>query len=124
MYYQKRDKSIYKRCELRCWKGDTVESGRIDRKKKSKYCFVTLSERKSRKYIAILVPTRTATDVTPAIINVLKEYPDDLVKTMTFDRGKDLPLVDENELKINLDKMNNRPRKCLGFKTPNAVFGL
>lgn len=166
---KKRDKSVYKRDELGHWEGDTVESGRIDHKRKSKYCFVTLAERKSRKYIAILVPSRTAKDVTPAIIEALKEYPDNLVKTITFDRGKefsgykeiekelncktyfcdpycawqkgtnentngllreyypkgmDLSLVDENELKINLEKMNNRPRKCLGFKTPNEVLGL
>lgn len=44
----KRDKSVYKRCELGHWEGDTVESGRIDHKRKSKYCFVTLAERKSR----------------------------------------------------------------------------
>lgn len=41
----KRDKSVYKRCELGHWEGDTVESGRIDHKRKSKYCFVTLAER-------------------------------------------------------------------------------
>ena len=166
---KKRDKSVYKREELGHWEGDTVESGRVDHKRKSKYCFVTLAERKSRKYIAILVPTRTAADVTPAIISALKEFPSDLVKTITFDRGKefsgyeeiekelncktyfcdpycawqkgtnentngllreyypkgmDLSLVDESELLINLDKMNNRPRKCLDYKTPNEVFGL
>ena len=116
-----------------------------------------------------MVPSRTAKDVTPAIIEALKEYPDNLVKTITFDRGKefsgykeiekelncktyfcdpycawqkgtnentngllreyypkgmDVSLVDENELKINLEKMNNRTRKCLGFKTPNEVLGL
>ncbi|MDE6475395.1 MAG: IS30 family transposase, partial [Erysipelotrichaceae bacterium] len=86
---KKRDKSVYKRDELGHWEGDTVESGRIDHKRKSKYCFVTLAERKSRKYIAILVPSRTAKDVTPAIIEALKEYPDNLVKTITFDRGKE-----------------------------------
>ncbi|WP_423901343.1 IS30 family transposase [Eggerthia catenaformis] len=146
-----------------------IESERIAHKRKSKYYFVTLVKRKSRKYIAVLIPTRTAAGVTPAIINALKEYSDDMVKTITFDRGKefcryeeiekalncktyfcdpycawqkginenangllreyypkgmDLSLVEEKELKINLDKMNNRPRKCLNYKTPNEVFKL
>ena len=33
-----------------------------------------------------------------------------------------LLLVDEDELKHNLELMNNRPRKCLGYKTPNEVM--
>lgn len=28
----------------------------------------------------------------------------------------------ENDIKTIMDKLNNRPRKCLGFKTPNQVF--
>lgn len=66
---KKRPKEVYKHQEIGHWEGDTVESGRDDRQGKSKYCFVTLVERKSRKYIAILVPDRTAANVTPAIIN-------------------------------------------------------
>lgn len=164
---KKRPKEVYKRQEIGHWEGDTVESGRIAHQRKSKYCFVTLVERKSRHYIAILVPDRTAENVTPAIINALKEFPNDLVKTITFDRGKefcgyeeiekelncktyfcdpycawqkgsnentngllrefypkgmDLSLVDENELSHYLDLMNNRPRKCLKYKTPNEVI--
>ena len=164
---RKRDKSVYGRKELGHWEGDTVESGRNDRKRKSKVCFVTLVERKSRKYIAIKVPDKTAVSVTPAIIKALEAMPDDLVKTITFDRGKefsgykeiekalncktyfcdpycawqkgtnensngllrefypkgmDLSEVDEKELEHNLELMNNRPRKCLGYKTPNEII--
>lgn len=164
---KKRDKSVYKRQQIGHWEADTVESGRNDHKRKSKYCFVTLAERKSRKYIAIKVPDRTAASVTPVIINALKDYPKELVKTITFDRGKefcgyeeiekslgcktyfcdpycawqkgtnensngllrefypkgmDLSEVDETKLKENLDLMNGRPRKCLGYQTPNEVF--
>ena len=134
---------------------------------KSKYCFVTLAERKSRKYIAILVPDRTEKNVTPAIINALKDYPSEMVKTITFDRGKefsgyeeiekslncnvyfcdpycawqkgtnensngllrefypkgmDLSLVNIDELNFNLELINNRPRKCLGYFTPNEII--
>lgn len=164
---KKRPKSVYKREEIGHWEGDTVESGRIAHQRKSKYCFVTLIERKSRLYLAIRVPNKTATNVTPAIINALKDYPGELVKTITFDRGKefsgyeeiekilncktyfcdpycawqkgsnensngllrefypkgmDLSEVDEDELKQNLQLMNDRPRRCLKYKTPNEVI--
>ena len=164
---KKRPKEVYKRQEIGHWEGDTVESGRIAHQRKSKYCFVTLVERKSRHYIAILVPDRTAENVTPAIINALKEFPDGLVKTITFDRGKefcgyeeiekelkcktyfcdpycawqkgsnentnglvrefypkgmDLSLVNVDELNYNLELINNRPRKCLGYFTPNEII--
>lgn len=94
-------------------------------------------------------------------------FPDELVKTITFDRGKefsryeqiekelncktyfcdpycawqkgtnentngllrefypkgmDLSNVDEEELQYNLDLLNNRPRKCINYKTPNEVI--
>ena len=163
----KRPKNIYKREELGHWEGDTVESGRFDRKRKSKYCFVTLAERKSRMYIAILVPNKSSATVTPAIVNALKHFPDDIVKSITFDRGKefagykevekelrcktyfcdpycawqkgtnentngllrefypkgmDLSQVDTKDLQHRLSLMNNRPRKCLQYKTPNEVI--
>ena len=86
---KKRPKEIYKRQEIGHWEGDTVESGRFDHKRKSDYCFVTLVERKSRYYIAILVENRKSENVTPAIINALKDFPEELVKTITFDRGKE-----------------------------------
>lgn len=164
---KKRPREIYKRKEIGHWEGDTVESGRNDHKRKSKYCFVTLVERVSRYYIAILVPSRTSENVTPAIINALKDFPDELVKTITFDRGKefsgykeieeklncrtyfcdpycawqkgsnensngllrefypkgmDLSYVNKKELEYNLTLMNNRPRKCIGFKTPKEIL--
>lgn len=164
---KKRPKYVYKKQEIGHWEGDTVESGRIDRKRKSKYCFVTLAERKSRKYIAILVPDRTEKNVTPAIINALKDFPPEMVKTITFDRGKefsgyeeiekvlncnvyfcdpycawqkgtnensngllrefypkgmDLSLVNIDELNHNLELINNRPRKCLGYSTPDEII--
>ena len=106
---------------------------------------------------------RTSKNVTPAIIEALGKLPSELVKTITFDRGKefaeyekieaalgcktyfcdpycawqkgtnentngllrefypkgmDLFEVDPEELKKNLNLMNNRPRKCIKYKTP------
>ena len=39
-----------------------------------------------------------------------------------FPKGKDLSEVTAEEIQRVMDKLNNRPRKCLGFKTPNQVF--
>ena len=39
-----------------------------------------------------------------------------------FPKGKDLTEVTDAEVQKVMDKLNNRPRKCLGFKTPNQVF--
>ena len=39
-------------------------------------------------------------------------------------KGMNLSLVEGKELKINLDKIDNRLRKCLNYKTPNKVFKL
>lgn len=131
---------------------------------------MTLAERKSRYYIAILLPDRKEEHVSSAIIKTLKKFPDDLVKTITFDRGKefagyekiekelncktyfcdpycawqkgtnentngllrefypkgmDLSKVDEDELSYYLTIMNDRPRKCIQYKTPKEImFGI
>lgn len=127
-----------------------------------------LAERKSRYYIAILVKNRKSENVTKAIINASKDLPKELVKTITFDRGKefsefekiekelgcktyfcdpycwqkgtnenskgllrefypksmDLSKVNNDDLTNNLDLMNNRPRKCIKYKTPREdLFG-
>ncbi|MGF3073452.1 hypothetical protein ACQV2T_07900 [Facklamia sp. P13069] len=66
---------------------------RKERHRKSKYCFVTLAERRSRYYIAILVENRKSENVTSAIINALK----DLVKTITFDRGEECSEFEQTE---------------------------
>lgn len=39
-----------------------------------------------------------------------------------FPKGKDLCDISDAEVQEVMDKLNNRPRKCLGFKTPNQVF--
>ena len=39
-----------------------------------------------------------------------------------FPKGKDLSKVTDSAVRAVMNKLNNRPRKCLGFKTPNQVF--
>ena len=82
---RKRDKSVYKRNEFGHWEADTVVSGQG----KSKVCFATLAERKTRYYIAIKIPDRTGKSMADAMIKVLSELPKGAVKSITCDRGSE-----------------------------------
>jgi IS30 family transposase len=98
-----RPKEVFKRTMIGHWEADTVESGRIGHIRKSKFCFVTLAERKSRLYLAKLLPDRTEKNVTAAIIELLSGFPDELVKTITCDRGKEFAGFKEIEEKLHCD---------------------
>lgn len=39
-----------------------------------------------------------------------------------FPKGSDFTNLTAKEVEIVMEKLNNRPRKCLGFRTPNQVF--
>jgi IS30 family transposase len=39
-----------------------------------------------------------------------------------FPKGSDFSLITKKDVKTVMDKINNRPKKCLGFKTPNQIF--
>ena len=80
---RKRDKSVYKRDIAGHWEADTVVSGQG----KSKACFATLAERKTRFYIAIKMPNRKADTMAKTIIKTLSQFPPELVKSITCDRG-------------------------------------
>ena len=80
---RKRDKSVYSRKEAGHWEADTVVSGQG----KSRACFATLAERKTRFYIAVKMPDRRAETMENAIVSVLSAFPPQLVKTITCDRG-------------------------------------
>ncbi len=77
---RKRDKSVYSRKEFGHWEADTVVSGQG----KSKVCFATLAERKTRYYIAIKIPDRKGETMAKAIIDTLSKYPKGAVKTITW----------------------------------------
>ena len=80
---RKRDKSVYRREVAGHWEVDTVVSGQG----KSKACFATFAERKTRYYIAVKMPDRKAVTMAKTIIQTLSEFPSELVKTITCDRG-------------------------------------
>lgn len=92
-----RPEEISSRIDFGHWEGDTVESG----KTKSTTCFVTLVERKSRFCIAIKVPCKKEEEVTKAIINALSQFPKELVKSITFDRGKEFSGYEKIEKELN-----------------------
>ena len=39
-----------------------------------------------------------------------------------FPKHRDFTTITQGEINQAMDKLNNRPRKCLGIKTPNQVF--
>jgi len=39
-----------------------------------------------------------------------------------FPKGREFKTITIKEINTVMDKLNNRPRKCLGIKTPNQVF--
>ena len=84
---RKRDKSVYSRQEAGHWEADTVVSGQG----KSKACFATLAERKTRFYIAVKMPDRRAETMENAIVAALSAFPPQLVKTITCDEAQSLP---------------------------------
>jgi len=151
---------IETRAQVGHWEGDTVIGAA------HKQAIITLVERKSGYALITKVSNKTSDLVSAAIINKLRPMAP-LVKTITFDNGKEfaehtridtalqsttyfadpfaswqrgsnenfngllrqyipkkrpLSTVTDKELRIIEDRLNNRPRKRLGFKTPNEVF--
>jgi len=39
-----------------------------------------------------------------------------------FPKGSDFSGITQRQIEMVIDRLNNRPRKCLGFLTPNEVF--
>ncbi len=96
---RKRDKSVYKREVAGHWEADTVVSGLG----KSKACFATLAERKTRFYIAVKMPNRKADTMAKTIIETLSQFPDELVKSITCDRGTEFANWKDIENALNCD---------------------
>lgn len=96
---RKREKSVYKRKEAGHWEADTVVSGQG----KSKVCFATLAERKTRYYMAMKIPNRKADTMAAAIVKMLSDIPNELVKTITCDRGSEFANWQTIEQELNCD---------------------
>ena len=80
-----RPKSVRNRQEFGHWELDTMVSSRG----KSKGCLATFAERKSRLYLAFLIPNRTKDAMHNAIEQLTSNLPDHALKSFTSDRGKE-----------------------------------
>ena len=94
---RKRDKSVYRRKEVGHWEVDAVVSG-IG---KSKACFATLAERKTRYYIAVFMPNGKADTMENAIVKALSHLPNEMVKSITCDRGSEFANWRNIEKRLN-----------------------
>jgi len=160
---KQRPKEVRKREQFGHWELDTVVSSRG----KSKGCMATFAERKTRFYLALKIPNRTASSMKEAVTQVVANLPKGSFETATVDRGKEFALHEEIETdlnvsvyfadpysswqrgtnenangllreffpkasdlsKVTIDELlkalmliNNRPRKCLGWKTAFEAF--
>lgn len=88
-----RPKEIKNRKEFGHWELDTVVSSRG----KSKGCFATFVEMKSRFYIAIPMSDRTKDSMYQAIQKLIKSLPKAALKSFTSDRGKEFACYKEVE---------------------------
>jgi IS30 family transposase len=95
-----RPKSIKNRKEFGHWELDTIVSSRG----KSKGCLATFAERKTRYYIAVKMPDRTAASMERAIKDVIANLPSGSFKSATTDRGKEFSCYKniENNYPINI----------------------
>ena len=94
----KRPKEVKKRMTFGHWELDTVVSGRGQ----AKGCVATFLERKSRWYLAIKMPNRSASSMEAALRKLHALLPEAAFQSFTTDRGKEFscyPIIEE-ELKI------------------------
>ncbi|MBB3150390.1 IS30 family transposase [Paenibacillus endophyticus] len=159
----KRSKEVHKGTTFGHWELDTVVSSRG----KSKACAPTFIERKTRLYVALKMPDRTAHSMEIAFGIVPSQYPLGTCQTATTDRGKefacyarleavhnvkvyfavsysswqrgsndnangllreffpkwhDFASVTDSQLADVIRLINNRSRKCHGWKSAHEAF--
>ena len=91
-------KDVKERTAFGHWELDTVVSSRG----KSKGCFATFAERKTRMYLAIKIKDRTASSMEYAIRLIANSLPKAAFKTATVDRGKEFSCYSIIEKELNI----------------------
>lgn len=101
----------------------------VSGQRKSKACFATLAERKTRFYIAVKIPDRKAETMENAIVSVLSAFPPQLVKTITCDRGAEFANWRRIEERLHCDvyfadpEAGMRTKSWTGYaKRPNLCL--
>ena len=134
---RKRDRSVYSRKEFGHWETDTVVSGQG----KSKVCFATLAERKTRYYIAVKTITCDRGSEFACWREIEKTLQCDVyfadpycawqkgtnenlngLLREFYHKGRNLSRVSPVTLKKNLALINARPKKVLQYRTPQDLF--
>jgi len=156
-----RPKEAKERKEIGHWEADTLLG------KANKACLVTLVDRCSRYLLAGKVEKKVSPLVAERMINLFRCIPDNAIRTITPDRGRefthhpkvttelnlpfyfadahspwqrgtnentngllreyfpksfDFDSCNEQTIDVYIDRLNKRPRKCLGWKSPFEVF--
>ncbi|MEV0160847.1 IS30 family transposase [Nonomuraea fuscirosea] len=90
----------------------------------------TLVDRKSRYLTMVALPSRHTTTVIPALQQAfarmdarLLENTNKLIRQY-LPKGTDLSLYSQADLDALAARLNNRPRKCLGYRTPAQCVAL
>lgn len=86
---RKRPKEVYNREMFGHWELDTVVSG-----KEKSGCLATFIERKTRFYVAIKMPDKTADSMESAIKCLYRQLPEKAFLTATTDRGGEFACFD------------------------------
>ena len=94
-----RPKHIKKRTEFGHWELDTVVSSRG----KSKGCFATFAEMKTRMYIALKMPDRSKDSMFKALQQLTGTLPKEAFKSFTSDRGKEFACYSDVEKSMKID---------------------
>lgn len=89
---QERPKEVKTRETFGHWEVDTVVSARG-----TKGCIATFAERKTRFYVGIQIPNRSAQSMKWAIEQLISRYPRQCFQTFTTDRGKEFSCYAELE---------------------------
>ncbi len=93
-----RPKEVKKRTTFGHWELDTMVSSRG----KSKGCFATFAERKTRMYLAVKMDNRSSLSMETAILNMFAMYPPGVFKTSTVDRGKEFACYSSIEEQVEM----------------------
>ena len=94
-----RPKHIKKRTEFGHWELDTIVSSRG----KSKGCFATFAEMKTRFYVAIKMLDRSKDSMYKAIEQLVSGLPKKVFKSFTSDRGKEFACYKDVEKNLKID---------------------
>lgn len=115
-----RPKIVDSKCRIGDWEGDTVIG------KGRKHAFVTMVERKTLFTVVKRIAQALGADVYFAHPyssweRGINENTNGLLRRY-FPKGTDFMMLSEEEIQAAVDKLNHRPRKTRGYKTPYELF--